>query len=125
VLDHLKTLPWFDEISDCNYKKGYIAEHMLTFYKENIIKISKLQEARKYYRNAHRDEDVARVQRELTNLVVSFQYRPAKILPENIPGIVQLSKGVTRKLEEWEGEDGQGKFNTLITDFLESSPDTL
>ena len=65
LLDHLQTLPWFDDVDDSNYRRGCIAERMLDFSKSDLTKISKLQEARTYYRNAHREDDVKRVQKNI------------------------------------------------------------
>lgn len=115
LMNNLKGLHWFENIEDSSYKKGYISEHMADFG-QGIAEIAKLQEARKYYRRAHRDDDTARVQERLSQKVKSFTWAPTLPRSEANPAIPQLQEKITEILQRWQDESNENKMRILAED---------
>jgi len=119
LLNHLQALPWFDDFTDSNYRRGCIAERMVEFSKSVLIKISKLQEARTCYRNAHREDDVKRVQKILTDKVKSFRSNTVQFSPvlQNNPCYVKSQEEILKKLKKWQDQNDEIKFWNLKSEF--------
>ena len=122
VLNHLQNLSWFEGVPNSQYKRGIIAEHMAPFG-QGILEVAKLQEARNYYRRAHRDEDIARVQQLLTQKVTSFSCNPIPTeIPQN-PVFEHLQNMVQEALRGWLEETNDRKMAMFVADSIGIRPD--
>jgi hypothetical protein len=115
LLYHLTNLPWFEQIDDSEYKRGCIAEN-LSPHGMGILKIQKLQEARRHYRKALKNESAARVQRILSAEVRSFTWcRPSAIDQEN-QGLIKIRQMVADNLQTWKTQPNENKMGMLASD---------
>ena len=121
MLNNLESMQWFDSIDDSIFKKGYIAEHMADFG-QDIVEIAKLQEARVYYRRAHRNEDTARVQNRLSEKVKSFNWAPVVSVPAENPALARQREKIAKALQTWKAESNKNKKILLAVDFAGIRP---
>lgn len=115
LLDHLKNLPWFEQINDSDYKSGCISES-LSHHGTGILKIQKLQEARFHYREAHKNEDAARVQRLLSSEVRSFTWNPSPVIEQENPELAKIRSWIAQSLQAWEALSNENKMGALASD---------